>query len=184
MKRVHDRVGDPPLRRHAGGFEGLARIVVAQQLSSSSADAIWTRTVALAQPFGAESLLALGDGALRGAGLSRPKIRTLRALASAVAMDQLDLDSLARESTEVQREALTAISGIGPWTADIFDMFCVGRADAWAPGDLALQLSTQAVLGLEAKPSSRELEEIGERWRPWRSIAARLLWAHYKHPKD
>ncbi len=182
MREVHDRVGDPPLRRHETGLEGLARVVVGQQLSMASAEAIWRRTFAMVVPFDAPTLLAAPEAGLRAAGLSAGKVRTLRAVAGAVASG-LDLTELAREPEATVHEALTAIHGVGPWTADVFLMFCLGRADAWAPGDLALALAAQSVLGLEARPNARDLQAIAERWRPWRAVAARLLWAHYRTMK-
>lgn len=180
MRAIHDRVGDPAMRRHPSGFEGMARIIANQQLSTASANAIWQRFILAVSPLRADVLLALDDDALRGSGMSRPKIRTLRALATAVA-GGLDLDGLVAASDEEVHEALQSVSGIGPWSADIYLMFCLGRADAWAAGDLALQVAAQSVLGLKAKPSQDEMIEISERWRPWRSVAALLLWKHYAH---
>jgi DNA-3-methyladenine glycosylase II len=180
MRRIHDAVGDPPLRRYAADFEALARIVVGQQLSIASAGAIWRRVEALG-PVSAETLLRQAPKRLAQAGLSAGKIKTLRALASAVAHDGLDLAALAREGDDKVRARLVEIHGIGPWTADIFVMFGIGRADAWASGDLALQVAAARVLELGGKPTAAELEVIAERWRPWRGIAARLLWAHYAH---
>ena len=183
MRRLHALTGDPPLRRFTPGFEGLARIVVGQQLSTASAGAIWKRTALTVQPFSPQIMLGLGETKLRAAGLSGAKIKTLRAVAMAITNGDLDLDDIAEAPDATVREALTAVSGIGPWTADIYLMFCLGRADSWAPGDLALQLSAQSALKLETRPSARELEAIAERWRPWRSVAACLLWAYYAHNK-
>lgn len=178
MRHVHDTAGDPPLRRRPAGFEGLARIIVGQQLSVASASAIWGRTAIACQPFEPRALLMLEDKELAAVGLSRPKIRSLRAIASACA-NGLDLARLEHASDEDIHAALTEVVGIGPWTADVFIMFCLGRADAWAPGDLALQIAAQRALGLETRPSVDELGEMAERWRPWRGVAARLLWAYY-----
>lgn len=178
MRQVHDAAGHPPLRRREAGFEGLARIIVGQQLSVASANAIWTRTFAAVQPFTPERLLLLEDAELAKAGLSRPKIRTLRAMALAC-VEGLDLQRLEQASDEEVHAALTQVNGIGPWTADIFLMFCLGRADAWAPGDLALQIAAQQAFGLSERPDKNELMQIAERWRPWRGVAARLLWAYY-----
>ncbi len=179
LRRVHERTGDPPLRRHAPGFEGLARIVVGQQLSIASAEAIWSRVVQTVRPMSARALLALGDEELRRAGLSRGKVRTLRAMSTAIA-DGLDLERLAHAPDEAVHEALTAVPGIGPWSADIFLLFCLGRADAFAAGDLALQTAAAAAMNLEERPSREALLSIAERWRPWRGVAAHLLWADYK----
>jgi DNA-3-methyladenine glycosylase II len=178
MRHVHDTAGDPPLRRRPAGFEGLARVIVGQQLSIASAAAIWQRTAAACEPFEPATLLRLTDRKLAGAGLSRPKIRTLRAIATACA-DGLDLAALAGASDEEVHAALTAVVGIGPWTADIYIMFCLGRADGWAPGDLALQIATQRAFALADRPGKDDMIALAERWRPWRGVAARLLWAYY-----
>ena len=183
MRGVHDVAGDPPLRRRPAGFEGLARIIVGQQLSVASAAAIWERTAALCRPFEPSALLALEDRQLAGAGLSRPKIRTLRAVAAACA-DGLDLSRLARRSEEEIHAALTEVTGIGPWTADVYIMFCLGRADGWAPGDLALQVAAQQAFALAERPGPEEMLALAERWRPWRAVAARLLWAYYAALKE
>jgi DNA-3-methyladenine glycosylase II len=178
MRRVHDMTGHPPLRRRPAGFEGLARIIVGQQVSVASATAIWNRTVEACRPFEPAVMLALKDEQLAGAGLSRPKIRTLRAISDACS-NGLDLTRLDLVSDEEVHAALTAVTGIGPWTADVYIMFCLGRADGWAPGDLALQVAVQRALELAERPGKEEMLEIAERWRPWRGVAARLLWAYY-----
>jgi DNA-3-methyladenine glycosylase II len=178
MRHVHDTAGNPPLRRRPAGFEGLARIIVGQQLSVASATAIWDRTAEACRPFEPPVLLSLTDTKLAAAGLSRSKIRTLRAVAEACS-NGLDLVALAGAKDEEVHAALTEVVGIGPWTADVYIMFCLGRADAWAPGDLALQIAAQHALGLNERPTAEELRTIGDRWRPWRGVAARLLWAYY-----
>jgi len=178
MRTLHDAAGDPPLRRRPAGFEGLARIVIGQQVSVASAGAIWTRTAEICRPFEPQNLLRLTDARLSTAGLSRAKMRTLRAIASA-AMTDLDLEGLGQESDAAIHTALTRLVGIGPWTADVYIMFCLGRADGWAAGDLALQIATQRALRLDLRPDADELKRIAERWRPWRGVAARLLWAYY-----
>ncbi len=179
MRRLHDLVGDPPLRRNAAGFVGLAQVVVGQQLSIASAAAIWKRVVVAVDPFDAPTLLAQSDETLRAAGLSQGKVRTLRAAAEAIRSGALRLDEPMPD--EMLREALLAITGIGPWTADIYTMFCLGHADGFAPGDLALQIAAQRAFDLDRRPAAQELVEIAERWRPWRGVAARLLWAFYAH---
>lgn len=184
MRRVHDLSGDPPLRRREPGFDGLARIIVGQQLSIASAGAIWGRLEQLLQPVSAATLAACSEEQLRGVGLSRPKIRTLRALSLAVADGGLDLEALAHASDVDVHDALRAVSGIGPWTADVFLLFCLGRADAFAPGDLALQIAAGMAMDLADRPTSAELEALAERWRPWRGVAARLLWAYYKVARE
>jgi DNA-3-methyladenine glycosylase II len=182
MRTAHDLAGHPPLRRRPGGFDGIVRIINGQQLSVASAAAIYGRVAATIQPLTAKRLLAASDETLRGCGLSRPKIKTLRAVASAVVAG-LDLDGLATLPEAEAIAQLTAVSGIGPWTADIYLMFCVGRRDVFASGDLALQIAAQMVMGLEARPTAREMAEIAERWSPWRTVAAGLLWAYYAEAK-
>jgi len=179
IRRIHDATGEPPLRRHVSGFEGLARIVVGQQVSVASAAAIWGRFQAVVQPMTAAGLMPLADERLRAAGLSRPKIRTLRAISDAVSAG-LDLEGLAARNDEEVRQALMAVSGIGPWTADVYLLFCLGRADAFAAGDLALQVAAQHAFALNERPDAEALVALAERWRPWRGVAARLLWAYYR----
>jgi len=124
----------------------------------------------------------MSDAALQGAGLSRPKIRTLRAIAIAAA-GELDFARLAAAPDDAVHEALTAISGIGPWTADVYLLFCLGRTDAFAAGDLALQVAAQHAFQLDRRPASMELAEMAQTWRPWRGVAARLLWTYYRSVK-
>lgn len=176
--------GALPLRLREPGFEGLARIVVSQQVSVASAAAIWARVSGQFQPMQAATVLAASDDELRSAGLSRPKVKTLRAIATAVTHEGLVLDALDAVPNEQVHAALTRVSGIGPWTADIFLMFCLGRADGFPPGDLALQEAAKLVMQLDTRPTAPELLAIAERWRPWRSVAARLLWAYYKVVKE
>ena len=179
MARVHALSGDPPLRRRPAGVEGLSRVIVGQQLSVASANAIWGRLEARVRPFSAASLLAVPPAELRAAGLSTVKTATLRRLAEAIACGDLDLDALSDAPETAIHERLTEIKGIGPWTADIYILFCLGRPDAWSPGDLALQHAVSDALGLEERPSQKSMVEIAEAWRPWRGVAARLLWSYY-----
>lgn len=179
LREVRALTGVPSVRRHPAGFAGLARIVVGQQLSLASAQAIWDRMNLAVRPMTPQAFLALRDEELRAAGLSNGKVRTLRALSEAIG-GGLDLDVLASLPETEVHEALTALPGIGPWSADIYLLFCLGRADAFAAGDLALQITARAALGLDDRPSRDELFDIAERWRPWRGVAAHLLWAYYK----
>jgi DNA-3-methyladenine glycosylase II len=179
LARVHALAGEPPLRRRPAGFKGLSRVIVSQQLSVASAAAIWARLEARVEPFTAASFLAVANGELRRAGLSAAKIVTLRSLAKAVNDGSLDLDALTEEPEELIHAKLTDLKGIGPWTADIYILFCLARADAWSPGDLALQLAVKDAFDLEARPSQALMIEIAEAWRPWRAVAARMLWSYY-----
>lgn len=179
LARVHALTGNPPLRRRPKGFEGLSRVIVGQQLSIASADAIWGRVRARVQPFDAATLLRVPDRDLRKAGLSRGKVGTLREVATAIEGRRLKLNALTRAPEDVIHAELTAIKGIGPWTADIYIMFSLARADAWSPGDLALQHAVKDALLLAERPSPAEMSEVAEAWRPWRGVAARLLWSYY-----
>lgn len=187
IRHMHDKAGDPPLRRRPPGFEGLARIIVGQQLSVASAAAIWSRTQATVKPFEPARLLTMSEADLRAAGLSRPKIRTLLAAAHHIVDTGFDLTRLDHLTEEEIHAALTCVPGIGPWTSDIFQLFCLGRPDAFASGDLALQVALQLAMDLDARPTAKDLAVFAERWRPWRGVAARMLWAYYavaKEPKS
>ena len=179
MARVYALTGPPPLRRRAGGFEGLARIVTGQQLSIASAGAIWGRLEKTVRPMDPDSYLRRRHATLRKCGLSRGKITTIGTLAAAMSSGALDLGALTHADEERIGEALTALKGIGPWTADIYIMFCLGRADAWAPGDLALRYAVQDACALEDLPDEAAMIAVAQAWRPWRSVAARMLWAYY-----
>lgn len=179
LARVHALTGNPPLRKRPKGFEGLSRVVVGQQLSIASADAIWGRVRASVEPFEAATLLKIPDKDLRKAGLSRSKVGTLREVAMAIEGGRLKLNALARAPEDAIHAELTSIKGIGPWTADIYIMFSLARADAWSPGDLALQYAVKDALLLAERPSLAEMTELAEIWRPWRGVAARLLWSYY-----
>jgi DNA-3-methyladenine glycosylase II len=183
MARLHGLTGEPPLRRHLPGFPGLARVILGQQLSIASAAAIWGRLQARLDPFTPEAYLALTDSDLRAAGLSSAKVMTLRGVARALLDGSLNMDALADAPDATVHAELTKLKGIGPWTADSYLMFSLGRADAWSPGDLALQLAVKDALFLDARPGPASMVEIAEVWRPWRGIAARLLWSYYAHTR-
>jgi DNA-3-methyladenine glycosylase II len=179
LARVHAVAGDPPLRRRPAGFKGLSRVIVAQQLSVASAKAIWGRLEVAAQPFTTASFLKLSERELRRTGLSASKIATLRGIAAAIDAGSLDLDALTHAPEDVIHAKLTALKGIGSWTADIYILFCLARADAWSPGDLALKVAVRDALALEARPDQALMIEVAEIWRPWRAVAARMLWSYY-----
>lgn len=165
---------EPPLRREPGGFAGLLRLVMAQQVSTASARAIWAR-LAAAGATSAAGVAALDDDALRACGLSAPKLRYARALAAAAP----DFDALAALPDDAAVAALTAVPGVGPWTAQVYLMFCEGRPDVFAPGDLALQEGARLLFALPARPAPRALDAVAAAWTPWRAVAARLLWSYY-----
>ena len=172
------RAPDPPLRRRPGGFGALARIVMGQQLSVASADAIWGRLEAAGGDC-PDRVAKLDDAALRACGLSAQKMRYLRAIAAA----GLDFDALQTAPEDEAVATLTAVTGVGRWTAEIYLMFCVGRADVFAPGDLALQEGARLLLDLPERPKPKAMAAIAQAWSPWRAVAARMLWAYYAQQK-
>jgi DNA-3-methyladenine glycosylase II len=184
MRRITPMTGAPPLRRQRHGFDGLLWIIVGQQVSVAAGNAIWAKFAGNMPERTPATLLAAGDDVLRGSGLSAPKIRTMRAVSHAMSTGGLDLDALASMDADAAKAAMTAVKGIGPWTADIYLMFCLGHADAFAPGDLALQEAIRLAFRLDERPTAREAHLIAVRWRPWRAVAARLLWAYYKVEKE
>jgi DNA-3-methyladenine glycosylase II len=174
-----DKAGRPPLRRRADGFAGLAAIIVSQQLSTASANAIWGRLAAAFDPLEPKAILRARPAKLARLGLSAPKIRALKAIAKAVERGELPLHGLAALEAEDAHNALTAVHGIGPWTADSYLLSCLGHADAWPAGDLALQEAARLAFGLRKRPDAKAMANLGEKWRPWRGVAAHLLWAYY-----
>lgn len=180
---VVDYVGALPLRRRSGGFEGLASIITAQQISDAAADSIWARFRSTVEPFTHECYLDTPEEALRAAGLSRPKIRTLNGVANAMC-DGFDLDALHDMPAEQALAEMTALKGIGPWTAEIYLLFCVGHPDIFPAGDLALQAAAHDALNMRKRPDEKRLRKIARKWAPWRGVAARLFWAYYRAKRD
>lgn len=171
--------GPLPLRRREAGYEALLSAIVSQQVSVASASAIWARLEG-AGLTGRAAMAAASDDELRAAGLSRQKARYGRALAQSA----VDFEALAAlPDAEVVRE-LVAVPGIGVWTAEIYAMFALGRADVFAPGDLALQEAARLLFGLPERPGEKALRAMAEAWSPWRSVAARALWAYYHVVKN
>jgi DNA-3-methyladenine glycosylase II len=179
IERLLEAAGPIPLRLRPPDLAGLAWIVVSQQVSVASANAIYARFAARFPDFPAAAITASSDDDLRSCGLSMPKIRTIRALAEAILTGVIDFAKLSGMDADEARRVLTSLHGIGPWTSDIFLLFCLGHPDAWPVGDLALQEAARLVLGLRKRPDAKQLERIGERWRPARGVAARVLWAWY-----
>lgn len=180
---VKAAVGTLPLRRSEGGFAGLVGIVVAQQISVKAANAIQARVEAAVPGLDPVLFARKRDQTLRAAGLSAAKVKTLKAAAKAMARGELDHDTLLSLDSDGVRERLTALPGIGPWTADIYCLFCLGHGDAFAAGDLALQEAARLAFNLDVRPKEKELLVMAEAWRPWRGVAARLLWAYYRAVK-
>jgi DNA-3-methyladenine glycosylase II len=183
LAAAYSVAGPLPLRRRPGGFEGLAAIVVSQQLSTASAAAIWGRLAAAVDPFDHAGLLRARTPKLKRVGLSMGKIRTLRAIARAIRDGILDPKNLADLPADDAHRLLMQVHGIGPWTADIYLLTCVGHADAWPAGDLALQEAARLALALKTRPTTKEMGPLAEPWRPWRGVAARLLWTYYRAVK-
>ena len=174
------RLGYPAPRQSDGGFAALLRIMVSQQLSTRSAAAIWGRLAAAAGPeVTPHSVLALDDAALRGAGLSGRKMEYGRGLAEAVDCGALDLDGLAKLSDEEGIAAISALRGFGRWSAEIYLLFALDRADIWPADDFAVRAALRRLKRLDAMPSRREMDAIAEPWRPWRGYAAIFLWHYY-----
>jgi DNA-3-methyladenine glycosylase II len=172
--------GRPPLRRRPHGFAGLAATIVSQQLSTASAGAIWGRLAAAFDPFEPAAIMRARPAKLARLGLSRPKIKSLKEIARAIDRGHLAIASLGELAAEDAHAALTAVHGIGPWTADIYLLSCLGHADAWPAGDLALQEAARVAFGLKTRPSTKEMIPLAETWRPWRAVAARVLWTYYR----
>lgn len=173
------QTGRPPLRRRPGGFPALLHAICAQQLSVASANAVWGRL----QEAGADDpaiVAQLSDETLLGCGLSRPKLRYARALVAA----DLDYAALSGLPEEEAVARLTAVKGIGVWTAEVYLLFAIGRADVFAPGDLALQEAARGLFGLAERPKEPALRAMAAAWSPWRGVAARLLWAYYRVLKN
>jgi DNA-3-methyladenine glycosylase II len=175
--------GEVPLRRAEPGFAGLCRAIVSQQVSVASARAIWSRVSGGYPSLSHNDILHATEADLRGCGLSGPKIRTLQAIAAAVTDGRLDFAALETATAPEVHAMMTSVSGVGPWTADIYLMFHLGHADVFAAGDLALQEALKVGFGLEARPDAKALAAIAEGWSPWRAVAARLLWAYYARIK-
>ncbi|WP_108262456.1 DNA-3-methyladenine glycosylase family protein [Mangrovicoccus ximenensis] len=166
-------------RRRRDGFEPLLSAIVSQQVSVAAADAIWGRLKA-ARLTGPRKILGAGDEELRACGLSRQKIRYARELAAS----RIRFAALREVPSEEVIATLVAVPGIGRWTAEIYAMFSLGRADVFAPGDLALQEAARLLFELDGRPSERILRDMAAAWSPWRAVAARLLWAYYRVEKQ
>ncbi|MFY2825050.1 DNA-3-methyladenine glycosylase family protein [Ruegeria sp. MALMAid1280] len=179
MAYAMDQTGPLPLRRRPDGFAQLLSAIVSQQVSVASANAIWKR-LQDAKLTGPRKIMWATDDDLRAVGLSRQKIRYARALADA----RIDYKAL-RDATDADViSTLTEVPGIGVWTAEIYAMFSLGRADVIAPGDLALQEAARILYDLPKRPTDKELRQMAEAWSPWRSVAARVLWAYYRVAKE
>jgi DNA-3-methyladenine glycosylase II len=173
------QTGPLPLRLKPEGFDQLLNAIIGQQVSVASANAIWARMVAL-DLTSEDTIARASDEDLRAAGLSQQKMRYARALAEA----RIDYDALREMPSDAVIKTLTQVTGIGQWTAEIYAMFSLGRADVFAHGDLALQEAARVLLDLEERPKEKQMKIIAADWSPWRSVAARVLWAYYRVVKS
>jgi DNA-3-methyladenine glycosylase II len=180
LKPVLELTGMPALRQREPGFAGLAAIVCGQQLSTASAAAIWDRVSKAFDPFHHDAISRARADRLGRLGLSAAKIKTLKHIAHELAAERLNLDVLANEEADIAHNTLTALPGIGPWTADIYLLFCLGHGDAWPAGDLAVQEAVKIGLGLKERPTAKQMAPLAEPWRPLRGAAAHLWWAYYR----
>jgi DNA-3-methyladenine glycosylase II len=176
---VAEKAGAFSLRRREGGYPGLCAIVCGQQLSVASAAAIRDRLFKAFQPFHHDAVRKARPDKLKRLGLSNNKVKAVKEIGKAVAANHIDLDAIGNMDADVAHEALIGLHGVGPWTADIYLLFCLGHADAFPAGDLAVQEAARIALNLRKRPDAKALTKIAEAWRPWRGVAAHLLWAYY-----
>lgn len=180
LATVVERFGPPPLWAREPGFPTLVLLILEQQVSLASARAAYDRLLTMTGvPPTPSALLALTDGELLAAGFSRQKTRYARAVASAVVSGSLDVDGLATLDDDAVDAALTAVPGIGPWTATIYRLMVLGRPDAWPIHDIALAQAYAELHGLQVRPRADQMAALAEGWRPWRAVAARILWHSY-----
>jgi DNA-3-methyladenine glycosylase II len=177
---LREAAGAVPVRWLDRGFKGLVFVVTGQQISVAAGRAIYGRLEAALGDITAETVAAASDDVLRAAGFSAPKIRTLRALQDAAMGGALDLDALEEQSAEEAILSLCHIKGIGPWTAEVYLLFAAGHPDIFPAADVALQESARIAFALDARPAARDFRAMSDAWSPWRSAAARLLWAYYR----
>jgi DNA-3-methyladenine glycosylase II len=179
LARIFTALGPPPLWRREPGFPTLVRIILEQQVSLASAKAAYERLLAAVSPLAPAAFLQLDDRALHRIGFSRQKAAYCRDLARTIVQGHADLNALAVMDDDTVRRTLTGMKGIGPWTAEIYLLLALRRPDAWPLHDIALAGAIQQVKQLPARPTPSEMDAIGAAWRPWRAVAARLLWHHY-----
>lgn len=183
LKPLLALTGMPDLRQRAPGFPGLAAAICGQQLSTKAAAAIWARVSTAFDPMHPDAIRRARADRLGRLGLSAAKIKTLKLIAGEIAKGRLDLEALGETPADDAHDALTALHGIGPWTADIYLLFCLGHGDAWPAGDLAIQEAIKIAFGLPLRPTVKQMAAIGDAWRPWRGAAAHLFWAYYRVAK-
>jgi DNA-3-methyladenine glycosylase II len=178
--KVVEAHGLPSARRVENSLSSLLKIVTEQLISLKAADAIWRRIETRLHPFEPHEILKFSVEDLQGLGLTRAKARSFQAIATAIHNGELNFDSLHQVPDQDVLAKLLALPGIGPWTADIYLLTALGRADACPSGDLALQMAAQDLFAMDGRPTPKAFLERAENWKPWRSVAARLLWSHYR----
>ncbi|WP_419903705.1 DNA-3-methyladenine glycosylase family protein [Kiloniella sp.] len=181
MASAYRECGLPPVRSQDPGFDGLIRMIISQQVSVQSARAILARLLGQVGEITPENILALDDEGMKAAGLSRPKQRYARGLASDVSEGRLNLDQLAELPDDDVIENLIQVKGVGRWTCEVYLLFALQRQDVMPAADLALQEGMKHLKGLKDRPSAKEMYELSEAWRPYRSAGARFLWHYYHH---
>ena len=179
LRRARRTIGRPLIRRREGGFAGLFRIIVEQQVSVPSAQAIWKRCREGVDCLSPASVAALGEDGLKQLGLSTPKARYIIGVAKKVDAGDVDLNGLSRLGDEEAMTALIALKGVGPWTASIYLLFCEGRVDIWPPNDVALKHAYNAAANAEF--DQKAFDRTAADWSPWRGVAAHILWTYYAH---
>ena len=184
LQYVSDAGTKVPLRLRAEGFGGLAEIVIAQLVSKASANAIYARFQQHISPMSPDTYLEAGEETWRKIGLSRPKQATFSAISTAIISGELDLARLGELPAQEAISHLSAIKGIGPWTAQVYLLFCLGHRDIFPAGDLALREAARLIWSMPQRPPEAELKIIARRWAPWRGVAARLLWTYYAVSKN
>lgn len=181
LKRALDAIERPHIRRRPGGFEALFRIIVEQQVSVPSAQAIWARCCAGVSPMAPVTALRHGEEGLKALGLTRQKARYVYGLAHAVETGAIDFESVAELGDAEALKTLQELKGIGPWTASIYLLFCEGRIDIWPPGDVALLGAYADAKRRGPSPAMKDLDRKALRWAPYRGLAAHILWTYYAH---
>jgi DNA-3-methyladenine glycosylase II len=184
FKAVVERHGIPSLRASLGGLADLLKMVTEQFLSLAAAASIWNRVASGLSPLDAHRVLACSVDELQALGLSRAKARSFHGIADAVRSGAFDFDALELMDDASAHKALVALPGIGPWTADIYLLSVLLRPDAWPWGDVALQAAAHNLFGMAERPGKAQMLELGEAFRPYRAVAARLLWSHYRGLKE
>jgi len=179
LQAVVKKYGPPPLWNREPGFPSLVKIILEQQVSLASAQAAYNKLLDTINPLTPEKFLTLDDTSVKKIGFSRQKTRYCRILAESIKNEELDLDSLSNKDDQTVMKTLTSLKGIGPWTASIYLLMVLLRQDVWPEGDLALLVSMKEVYGLDEIPSKEMAARIADDWKPWRSVAARILWHNY-----